>query len=247
MRYFIQLSYKGAPFVGWQIQPNGVSVQALLEEGLQIMLKEPISLVGCGRTDAGVNAYRFFAHFDTDLTIDDQNYPFLISKLNSWLPSEIAIARIFPVPDDLHARFSAIERTYCYYVDTQKDPFTTDRAYRVYKQLDLGKMNQAAQLLLQTDDFTSFSKLHTQVNNNLCSVTYAQWEQIENQLLFRITANRFLRNMVRSIVGTLLMVGEGKIDLEQFQEIIDAKDRSKAGKSVPGHALFLENVRYDMI
>lgn len=247
MRYFIQLSYKGAPFVGWQIQPNGVSVQALLEEGLQVMLKEPITLVGCGRTDAGVNAYRFFAHFDSDLIIDDQNYPFLISKLNSWLPSEIAVAKLFLAPDDLHARFSAIERTYLYYVDTQKDPFTTDRAYRVYKPLDLKKMNQAAQLLLQTSDFTSFSKLHTQVNNNLCSVTYAQWEQIDNQLIFRITANRFLRNMVRSIVGTLLMVGEGKIDVEQFQEVIDAKDRSKAGKSVPAHALFLENVRYDMI
>lgn len=247
MRYFVKLAFNGTSFVGWQIQPNGDSIQSILQHAMTILFQETIELTGCGRTDAGVHAKNFYAHFEIQDELTQKKLDFLTNKLNSFLPKEIVIYSIFQVSDDLHARFSAQDRTYTYYVDVSKDPFTFQTAYRVFEPLNLKAMNEAAQYLLQIQDFTSFSKLHTQVNNNNCTVTFAQWEQVQHQLVFTITANRFLRNMVRAIVGTLLLVGKGKINYEQFQEIILQKNRSKAGTSVPAHALFLENVRYDEI
>lgn len=247
MRYFVQLTFNGTPFVGWQIQPNGDSIQSILQHAMTLLFKENIELTGCGRTDAGVHAKKFYAHFEIEKEINQQNLDYLTNKLNSFLPKEIVIYSIFQVSNDLHARFSAKDRTYRYYIDVSKDPFTFQTAYRVFEPLNVIAMNEAAQYLLQIQDFTSFSKLHTQVNNNNCTVTYAQWDHIDHQLVFTITANRFLRNMVRAIVGTLLLVGKEKITFEQFQEIILEKNRSKAGTSVPAHALFLENVRYDEI
>jgi len=247
MRYFVQLAFNGTPFVGWQIQPNGDSIQSILQHAMSLLFKEQIELTGCGRTDAGVHAKNFYAHFDIDTEISQPNLDNLANKLNSFLPKEIVIYSIFQVSNELHARFSAQDRTYKYYVDVSKDPFSFQMAYRVFEPLNVKAMNEAAQYLLQIQDFTSFSKLHTQVNNNNCTVTFAKWEQINHQLVFTITANRFLRNMVRAIVGTLLLVGKDKITFEQFQKIILEKNRSKAGTSVPAHALFLENVRYDEI
>ena len=241
MRYFIQLAYNGSPFFGWQIQPNLTTVQGVIENALHLLLREEISVTGCGRTDTGVHAKQFFAHFETEQNIDSQN---LTDKLNNFLPKEIAIEQIFSVANDMHARFSAISRTYKYYISTSKEPFNFHFSFRVYQKLDIEKMNQAADLLLHTEDFTSFSKLHTQVNNNICHVSEARWQNENAQLVFTITADRFLRNMVRAIVGTLLEVGKGKLTPLEFQQIINQKDRGKAGTSVPTHALFLENVRY---
>lgn len=241
MRYFIQLAYNGSPFFGWQIQPNLTTVQGVIENALHLLLREEISVTGCGRTDTGVHAKQFFAHFETEQNIDSQN---LTDKLNNFLPKEIAIEQIFSVANDMHARFSAISRTYKYYISTSKEPFNFHFSFRVYQKLDIEKMNQAADLLLHTEDFTSFSKLHTQVNNNICHVSEARWQNENAQLVFTITADRFLRNMVRAIVGTLLEVGKGKLTPLEFQQIINQKDRGKAGTSVPAHALFLENVRY---
>ena len=245
MRYFNHLAYNGTPFVGWQIQPNGNSVQAEIQNAISILLKEPIEIVGCGRTDTGVHASSFYAHFDFKTELSDQKKEWLCHKLNGILPKEIVIFSLFNVADDLHARFSALDRTYKYYVNIYKNPFTFPFAYRVHEPLNLQLMNEACEYLKQTEDFTSFSKLHTQVNNNICSVTHAEWNIENDQLVFTITANRFLRNMVRAIVGTLLELGKEKISLDKFQDIINQKDRSKAGKSVPAHALFLENVRYN--
>ncbi|HNW67996.1 MAG TPA: tRNA pseudouridine(38-40) synthase TruA [Bacteroidales bacterium] len=241
MRYFIQLAYNGSPFFGWQIQPNLTTVQGVIENALHLLLREEISVTGCGRTDTGVHAKQFFAHFETEQNIDSQN---LTDKLNNFLPKEIAIEQIFSVANDMHARFSAISRTYKYYISTSKDAFNFHFSFRIYQKLNIEKMNQAADLLLHTEDFTSFSKLHTQVNNNICHVSEARWQNENAQLVFTITADRFLRNMVRAIVGTLLEVGKGKLTPLEFQQIINQKDRGKAGTSVPAHALFLENVRY---
>lgn len=244
MRYFVHLAFNGTPFVGWQVQPNGTSVQGVLEHTMTLIFKEKIELTGCGRTDTGVHAKNFYAHFNHTQSYSKESLQSIKYKLNSFLPKEIVLYSIFPVPDDLHTRFSAIDRTYRYYIDIEKNPFSFPYAFRVFEPLNLEAMNKAAQYIIECKDFTSFSKLHTQVNNNLCTVTEAFWEQKDHQLIFTITANRFLRNMVRAIVGTLLLVGSEKIDLEQFLEIIRAHDRSKAGTSVPAHALFLENVRY---
>lgn len=247
MRYFIKLAFNGLPFVGWQIQPNGDSVQSVLQNALSLLVKESISLTGCGRTDSGVHASMFYAHFDIENSFTEEQWNQLTFKLNAFLPKEIVIYKIFKVSEDLHARFSAIDRTYKYYIDISKDPFRYQMAYRVFDSLDIEAMNLAANWLLQVQDFTSFSKLHTQVNNNNCTVTSAKWQMIDDQLVFEIRANRFLRNMVRAIVGTLLLVGKGSITIEQFKEIISAKNRSKAGISVPAHALFLEKIRYHEI
>ena len=244
MRYFMELGYNGAPFFGWQVQPGKETVQGCIENALSLLLREEVAVTGCGRTDTGVNARQFFAHFETEQSIDTNR---LTDKLNSFLPKEIAIYRIFPVEDGLHARFSAISRTYKYHVAVTKNPFGFHFSYRIFTKLDVAKMNEAAAILLETSDFTSFSKLHTQVNNNLCRVTEANWQLEDGVLVFTITADRFLRNMVRAVVGTLLQVGKGKITLEEFKAIIDRKDRCAAGDSVPAHALFLENVRYNQI
>ena len=241
MRYFVELSYNGTPFCGWQIQPERVTVQGVLENAFSLLLREKIALTGCGRTDTGVHARQFFAHFETVQLLDGEK---LTDKLNSFLPKEIAIQRIFVVSPELHARFSATARTYKYYVAVAKDAFLFHYTYRMFRDLDVEKMNVAAEILLQTVDFTSFSKLHTQVNNNHCRVTEAHWQMENGVLVFTITADRFLRNMVRAIVGTLLQVGKGQITISDFQSIINQKDRCSAGDSVPAQALFLEKVQY---
>lgn len=244
MRYFMELGYNGTPFFGWQVQPGRETVQGCLENALTLLLREETGVTGCGRTDTGVNARQFFAHFETGQAIDTTK---LTDKLNSFLPKEIAIYRIFPVEEGMHARFSAVSRTYKYYVAVAKNPFSFHYSYRIFQKLDVERMNEAASVLLETSDFTSFSKLHTQVNNNICRVTEARWAMEDGVLAFTITADRFLRNMVRAVVGTLLQVGKGKITIEEFKDIIGRKDRCAAGDSVPAHALFLENVRYNQI
>lgn len=245
MRYFIEMSYNGTPFFGWQVQPEQPSVQGVMERALTLLLREPIAVTGCGRTDTGVHARQFFAHFDFVQLFDDEQLAELTDKLNSFLPKEIAICRIFPVADDLHARFSAKSRTYKYYVAVQKEAFRFHYSYRVFQKLGVDKMNAAAKLLLDTEDFTSFSKLHTQTATNICHVSEAHWQMENGLLVFTITADRFLRNMVRAIVGTLLDVGRGKMELAQFQDIINQKNRCAAGTSVPANALFLQKVEYD--
>lgn len=245
MRYFIEMSYNGTPFFGWQVQPEQPSVQGVMERALTLLLREPIAVTGCGRTDTGVHARQFFAHFDFVQLFDDEQLAELTDKLNSFLPKEIAICRIFLVSDDFHARFSAKSRTYKYYVAVQKEAFRFHYSYRVFQKLDVDKMNAAAKLLLDTEDFTSFSKLHTQTVTNICHVSEAHWQMENGLLVFTITADRFLRNMVRAIVGTLLDVGRGKMELTQFQDIINQKNRCAAGTSVPANALFLQKVEYD--
>ena len=244
MRYFVKLAYNGTPFFGWQIQPQQISVQEVLEHTFSLLLKEKIEITGCGRTDTGVHAREYFAHFDIDRTLYENELTQLVFKLNSFLPKEIVIYEIRLVSPQAHARFDALSRTYCYYLDIEKDPFTYPYSYRVFEKLDIETMNQAATLLLQNKNFECFSKVHTEVHHFECEVTESIWYKENNQLIFRITANRFLRNMVRSIVGTLLMVGKGKMGIEEFQKVIDVRDRRNAGMSVPAHALFLEKVRY---
>jgi tRNA pseudouridine38-40 synthase len=245
MRYFMHLAYNGTPYHGWQIQPNADSVQQTLEYALGKLCGEELDIVGCGRTDTGVHAKDFYAHFDTRQQFDEAQLKQLTFKLNAFLPEEILIFGIFPVPDDLHARFSATARTYQYHVSEQKQPFGKEFTHRVYVPLDTDLMNTAAEMLLGEHDFTSFSKLHTQTATNICNVTYAHWERTGDELVFTIKANRFLRNMVRAIAGTLIDVGRGKTTLDDLQRIIDSKDRCSAGTSLPAKALFLTEVEYD--
>lgn len=241
-RYFIELAYNGKPYHGWQIQPNAPTVQEELNNALSRLLGTSTPVTGCGRTDTGVNASFFVAHFDSEKTIEDPKQ--LRYKLNRMLSNEISIFRIFPVDSELHARFSAKSRTYKYYLNKNKDPFSFEFAYRPYPLPNIDMMNQACQILMEYNDFTSFSKLHTDVKTNICHITHASWEETEKQIIFTITADRFLRNMVRAIVGTMLMIGQGKISPLQLRDIIEQKDRGSAGISVPGSALFLYNITY---
>ncbi len=241
-RFFITLSYNGKNYCGWQIQPNAISVQETLQESLSTLLRKNISIVGAGRTDSGVHARKMIAHFDMDekeLNPDD-----LCMKLNRFLPNDIAIHSIKEVTVDAHARFSAISRTYSYHITRIKDPFLHELKYRVSFDPDIEMMNHLCSILKKTDDFTSFSKLHTDVKTNICKIEQAYWEKIEEDYVFTIKADRFLRNMVRSIVGTLLQAGRGRLNEEEFRDIIAAKNRSAAGESAPAHALFLEKVEY---
>ena len=241
-RYFIYLSYNGKKYCGWQIQPNGITVQQKLEESLSILLQETIAVVGAGRTDSGVHATCMVAHFDSEKNIDCLS---LCKKLNGILPGDIAISKIEEVVPEAHARFYAISRTYKYYITTEKNPFREDFAYRAPFSLNFERMNEAAETLFAYEDFTSFSKLHTDSKTNNCRIVYAKWEQESDSLwVFTIRANRFLRNMVRAIVGTLLEVGRGKITVEDFRQIIEQKNRNLAGASVPAHALFLVDIAY---
>ena len=242
-RYFLHLAFDGTRYCGWQRQPNGITVQETLENNLSLLLKHPVSLTGCGRTDTGVHASEFYAHFDTEkLSPSRQNC--LLDSLNHILPPDIVIFRVLPVTDEAHARYSALRRTYRYYVSTRKDPFHTPYRWFRFHQPDVEKMNQAASLLLEIKDFTSFAKLHSNNTNNICDVSVAYWQQNGHELIFTITANRFLRNMVRAIVGTLWDVGRGRFSVEDFKRLIDKKDRSQAGASVPASGLFLEKVEY---
>ena len=240
MRYFIELSYDGSPFVGWQRQPKGDSVQSCLEDALKTLLQKPISVVGAGRTDAGVHARQLFAHVD----LDDQVNQNLKFRLNKLLPKEIAVNSILVVTDDAHARFDATGRRYSYHITTQKDPFLEKRSYYFSKTFDIELMNQAATVMLDHDDFKCFSKSRTDVKTYLCDIQEAYWEQNGSDLVFFIQANRFLRNMVRAIVGTLIEVGLKKISIDDFKSILLSRDRSKAGYSVPAHGLYLEKVNY---
>lgn len=242
-RYFIYISYDGTAYHGWQIQPNGDSIQENVMKALSTILRENIEITGAGRTDAGVNATEMPAHFDTEAEIADTAQ--LTDKLNRLLPKDISITMIVKVRPDAHARFDATSRTYKYYITTVKDPFYGRYKYRIFCPLDFDKMNEAAAILKEYTDFTSFSRLHTDVKTNNCDVSHAMWTRTDNEnWTFTITADRFLRNMVRAIVGTLVDVGRGKISIKQFREIIEKKDRGAAGSSAPGNALFLYNVSY---
>ena len=242
MRRFIQLSYDGAAYHGWQKQPNARSVQQTLQEALSTLLQTDIEVVGAGRTDAGVSARMMVAHFETSKACANEQ---LVYKLNKLLPHDIAVQRIWEVPDEMHARFSATSRTYHYYIHTRKDPFVRQYSWLVTFPLDFARMNEAASRLPDFDDFTSFSKVNTDTKTNLCNVTEARWTQEgENTWRFTITANRFLRNMVRAIVGTLIEVGRGRMTVDEFCQVIEQKNRCSAGDSVPGHALFLVDVSY---
>ena len=241
-RYFIYLGYNGRNYNGWQTQPNGVTVQQTLEEALATFLRKPVPIVGAGRTDAGVHARMMVAHFDWEEEIED--LAFLADKLNRILPKDIAIYRIVPVRADAHARFDATSRTYKYYLTEQKNPFNQDWTYRTYVALDFDAMNAACDILFDYIDFTSFSKLHTDAKTNNCRILQAGWAREGDVWVFTIRADRFLRNMVRAIVGTLLEVGRKRMTLDGFRRVIEAKDRCQAGTSVPGHALFLVDVSY---
>lgn len=240
-RYFIYLSYDGTNYHGWQIQPNGISVQEVLMKALSTFLRKPVEVVGAGRTDAGVHARLMVAHFDFDAELDCAT---VVDKLNRLLPPDVAVHRVRRVKSDAHARFDATYRTYKYYITTCKDPFSRAFSWRIFQTLDFEKMNEAAQTLFDYIDFTSFSKLHTDVKTNNCHIQHAGWTQEGDIWVFTIRADRFLRNMVRAIVGTLLEVGRGRLTIDGFRNVIEAKDRCKAGTSVPGHALFLVDVTY---
>lgn len=242
MRVFIYLSFDGTAYHGWQIQPNAISVQQRLTESLTMLLRQPTEVVGAGRTDAGVHAHMMVAHCDVP---DNTDLSLLCHKLNRVLPSDIAVLRVVKVAPHAHARFDAQARTYHYWIYTRKNPFRSHYATRITYSLDFDKMNEAAAYLLTVSDFTSFSKLHTDVKTNICHVTQAHWEKVEEDLWrFEITADRFLRNMVRSIVGTLIEVGRGKLSLDDFKQIVALKNRQAAGDSMPGNALSLVQIKY---
>lgn len=242
-RYFIRLSYRGDQFHGWQIQPNASSVQEEIEKALSIVLRTDISIVGAGRTDTGVNARIMYAHFDYDSPLPDKGR--LLVSLNRLVGRDIAIHDIFMVANDAHARFDATERTYKYFVAFAKTPFLYQLSWFCPNTLNIEQMNKAAAMLVDTEDFTSFAKLHSDAKTNICHVTHALWTmECESVAVFTITADRFLRNMVRAVVGTLVEVGRGKLTLEEFRNVIDRKDRCAAGQSMPGEALFLWDIRY---
>ena len=241
-RYFIYFSYDGAAYHGWQVQPNAITVQQVLEEALAKIIRTPVPLTGAGRTDSGVNAACMVAHADFPSLVDVAQ---LVYKLNRILPPDIAVSDVRRVKDDAHARFDAVSRRYCYRVVTAKSPFLRRYACRVNCELDFEAMNRAAELLYEYTDFTSFSKLHTDVKTNNCKVSYAAWRKAgDNEGLFEIEADRFLRNMVRAIVGTLLLVGRGKMTIDGFRDVIEKKARGEAGDSAMGEALFLVGVEY---
>ena len=244
MRYFITLSYDGTHYHGWQVQPNGTSVQEKLQWALSTILRQQdIQVTGAGRTDAGVHARMMVAHFDVEtmnFELQDLTY-----KLNRLLPQDIAIQKIEPVSDGMHARFSATSRTYHYYIHTVKDPFLRAYSCELHYPLDFQRMNEAAAILMTYDDFGAFCKAHADVKTTLCHITVAQWHQTSTtSWYFEITANRFLRNMVRAVVGTLIDVGRGRLSLDDFRKVIEGKRRTEAGESMPANALFLEEVKY---
>ena len=242
MRYFVRLSYNGARFHGWQVQPHDNSVQEAIEKALSMVLRRTLAITGAGRTDTGVHAAMMVAHFDNDEPIQDIEA--LMRSLNGLLGKDIAIHAIFPVASDAHARFDATSRTYKYFAHLVKSPFLHDFSWKYHPMLDFELMNEAAAHLMNFSDFTSFSKLHTDAKTNICHITHARWQQEGEQWVFTITADRFLRNMVRAIVGTLVDVGMHKITVRQFCEIIEKKDRCSAGQSMPAHALFLWSITY---
>lgn len=249
MRYFLHLAYKGSDYHGWQRQPGALTIQQKIEDALSCILKSDITVIGAGRTDAGVNAAMMVAHFDTDTPITDSSR--FIASLNGMVdPWNINFYDVIEVAPDAHARFDAISRTYRYYVHTNRSPFHYPLSLQIPQSIDFDLMNHAANILIETDDFTSFAKLHGQTKTNICNVISAEWKKIkdsDNRYYFEITANRFLRNMVRSITGTLLDVGRKKITIHDFETIIERRNRSMAGTSLPPAPLFLYTIRYPYI
>lgn len=243
MRYFLEFAYNGANYHGWQNQPNAISVQEVLEKALSTLLRSEISITGAGRTDAGVHAKQMFAHFNVEEELDDN----LVYKLNSYLPQSIAVAGLHLVKDDAHARFDAVSRTYEYWIVPKKDPFLEEYAYCIKYPLNVALMNEAAKVLFEYSDFQCFSKSNTDVKTYICDLMQAEWKWQGEKLVFTIKADRFLRNMVRAVVGTLLAVGTGKITIDDVREILESKDRSNAGVSVPAKALYLTEVKYTYI
>jgi tRNA pseudouridine38-40 synthase len=233
--------FDGTAYHGWQVQPNSSTVQEQINQAISTVLEEDINIVGAGRTDTGVHAKQMFAHFDSSMSFDGKD---LIYKLNSFLKNDISVLRVFEVDNSAHSRFDAVSRKYEYLIHDNKNPFLINKSWCFHRKLDVDLMNEASKLLLIYTDFTSFSKLHTQTKTNNCSVKMAVWKKVNNALVFSIEADRFLRNMVRAIVGTLVAVGEKKISIEEFVEIIESKNRSKAGTSVPAHGLYLVSVKY---
>lgn len=244
MRYFIELAYNGTHYHGWQYQPNAISVQETLNKALSMLLKTEIDVVGAGRTDTGVHAKQMFAHFDCESLIE---IPVFVHKLNAILPKNIAIITFHNVSDTAHARFDATKRTYEYHIHTKKDVFENDGSWLYQLPLDINKMNEACKILSTYTDFECFSKVNTDVFTFNCKIYEAHWQQNGSKIVFTIAADRFLRNMVRAIVGTMINIGQGKVSLESFKKIMDSKDRSKAGFSVPAHGLYLTQIEYDYI
>lgn len=241
MRYFIELSYFGKAYHGWQNQPNSISVQEVLEENLSKVLRSKIEIVGAGRTDAGVHARQMFAHFDYETQVD---VALLKYKLNSMLPKDIAISEIFEVKQDAHARFDAVSRSYEYHIVQEKDAFSKDFAWFLKHELDVEKMNEAASILKEYTNFKSFSKSRTDVRTYNCRIDNAEWKVEGNKLVFHISADRFLRNMVRAVVGTLIEIGLNKYPVAHIHKVIESQDRGKAGTSVPAHGLYLTRIVY---
>jgi tRNA pseudouridine38-40 synthase len=238
----MELAYKGTNFHGWQIQPNAVSVQESLGKALSVITRKTIAVTGAGRTDTGVHAAYYVAHFESEkLNLD---HPDFAHKLNSFLNKDLVIFRITKVIPDAHARFDVISRTYQYHLNLRKEPFLQETSWYYFCQPDLAKMNEASLILFEYSDFTSFSKLHTEVKTNNCKIYCAEWTQVGSNIVFTVKADRFLRNMVRALVGTILEVGTGKINLAEFRKIIELKDRGAAGLSVPAHGLFLTDIEY---
>mgnify|MGYP000843723903 FL=1 len=240
MRYFIELSFFGKNYYGWQSQPKAISVQEVLQKALSTLLRTPIEVVGAGRTDSGVHALQMYAHFDVTEALPAN----LVHKLNAFLPKDIAVHHIYEVQPNAHARFDALKRTYQYHISTQKDVFAYDYAMAFTLPLNVALMNEAAQILFDYTDFQCFSKTHTDVKTYNCKIYEAHWDKVGKQLIFTITADRFLRNMVRAIVGTLIDVGLQKLSLTDFEDIILSKKRSKAGASVPACGLYLTHIEY---
>ncbi len=240
-RYFIEIKYDGSNYHGWQIQQNANSVQAEINKALSTLLQDEIATTGAGRTDTGVHAKQLFAHFDTNNSFDTET---ILFKLNNFLPDAISCSSLTLVPDHAHARFGATARTYEYWITQKKNPFLTNKAYYFPYSLEVDLMNQAAQELLKYTNFSCFSKSNTDTHTNNCSISNAQWTSTDDKLIFTITADRFLRNMVRAIVGTLLEIGQQKISVEELDTIIASKNRSEAGSSVPAHGLYLTQINY---
>jgi len=240
-RYFLKIAYRGTKYHGWQIQEGQHTVQAAVENAISLLLQKKIEVVGCGRTDTGVHASEYFLHFDSETELDALRF---VYKLNGILDFDVAVHQLIPVLNNAHARFDAVSRTYRYFIHQQKNPFLNDTSKFVAGDIDFEQMNLAAELLPGFTDFESFAKTSTDVSSFKCTVFSAQWTQLDQQWMFEISANRFLRNMVRAIVGTLLEVGTGKLSIDQFVKVIEGKDRSAAGKSVDARGLFLSSVKY---
>lgn len=243
-RYFVQISYLGTAYHGWQIQPNALTVQEAMDERLSLLLHTDIRSVGCGRTDAGVHAHDFFLHFDLDHSLTRTECEDLVYKLNRFLPADISVKTLFPVKEEVHARFSALSRTYTYTISTRKNPFGMQTSWHYSYALDLDSLRAAAAQLLEYTDFAAFSKKDTDIVGTHCTLMVSDWTETEHGLIYTVKANRFLRNMVRALVGTQLKIGKGLLSLDGLRAVVESRDRCKAGESVPAQGLSLVQVIY---